>query len=147
MTGKFITVKNKKIKRLKGTLYFHYFRYMIKRVAFLVFALAAMQTVTAQVIVRNDFVINGKGRKLTNRGITQISVNLDRHQNLNYLINGRGGHILRIDVDAIRHPRKVYSYSEVAEKVYVSNVVSNKIHAIPLFLLLPPPRHQLIVKR
>jgi len=99
------------------------------------------QTVSAQVTFRNDFVINGKEKKIKNRGLTFISINLSQsHPNWNYLFNGRGGNTLLIDVAAIKNPRKKYSYSEVAERIYAPNVITGPIiHPVPLFLLMPPP--------
>lgn len=109
----------------------------------LAFVLGVLQSVTAQVTLRNDFVINGKERKIKNKGITFISINLHRHNNLNYLINGRGGHTLRIDVNAWRQPNKSYSFEEVAEKIYAPNITNGVIYSVPLFLLTAPPVRKL----
>jgi hypothetical protein len=98
------------------------------------------QTVFGQVIFRNDFVFNRKQRRLENRGLTFITINLDNRPNLNQLLNGRGGRTLAIDVRAIRHPRKVYSYQEIAEKVYLPAPVGQILPTrVPLFLLVGPP--------
>jgi hypothetical protein len=123
--------------------FFHYFNLM-KRLVVLAFALVLAETVSAQVTLRNDFVINGKERKIRSRGLTFISINLGSHNagsNWNYLINGRGGSTLRIDVDALRHPKKKYTYSELAEKVYVPAITTGPIiRSVPMFLLMPPPQ-------
>ena len=111
----------------------------MKQLTVLAFVLVMTQSVTAQVTVRNDFVINGKEHKIKNRGITYISINLDRHSNLNYLMNGRGGNTLLIDVDALRHPDKKYTYTQIAEKVYVPNVTTGIVRSVPAFLLIAPP--------
>ena len=113
----------------------------MKQILLLVFVFAVAQSVNAQFTVRNDFVINGKEHKIKNRGITFISINLDRHSNFNYLVNGRGGNTLRIDVEALRHPEKKYSYEEMAEKIYVPNVTTGVVNTVPLFLLLAPKQN------
>ena len=99
---------------------------------------------TAQVILRNDFVINRKKRKIENLGLTFVSINLDKYPNWNQLLNGRGGRSLVIDVRAIRHPKKEYSYSEIAEKVYTPSLYTGPVvRPIPWFLLIPPPMPKL----
>ncbi|HWA32967.1 MAG TPA: hypothetical protein VG737_02505 [Cyclobacteriaceae bacterium] len=113
---------------------------MIKSSLLVAFVLGAILSADAQVIFRNDFVI-GKHARIKNKGLSFISINLDRHQNLNQLINGRGGRSLVIDVNAIRNPKRVYSYSEIAEKVYTPGPVYRPgTEPVPMFLLMPPPR-------
>ncbi len=113
----------------------------MKRVVFFlsVFLLVA-GTLSAQVIVRNDFVINRKAKRLENKGITFISINLDTYPNWNQLLNGRGGRTLVIDVRALRHPKRTYSYQEIAERVYVPDQITGvSFSSVPLFLLQAPP--------
>lgn len=98
------------------------------------------QTLFGQVIFRNDFVINRKQRRLENKGLTFITINLDNRPNLNQLLNGRGGRTLSIDVNAIRHPRKTYAYREIADRVYVPATAGRLLPApVPFFLLMGPP--------
>ena len=93
----------------------------------------------SQIIFRNDFVI-GPHHKVKNKGLTFITINLDRYPNLNMLVNGRGGRSLVIDVQALRQPDKVYMYSELAEKIYTPGPVFRpSVAPVPTFLLLPPP--------
>ncbi len=89
---------------------------------------------TAQVIFRNDIIINRKEKKLFNLGVTSVTINLSRYPNWNQLINGRGGRTMVIDVRALRHREvKYYTYSELADRIYApANVVTQPV---PLFLL------------
>ncbi|HEY5823654.1 MAG TPA: hypothetical protein VIT44_04785 [Cyclobacteriaceae bacterium] len=110
----------------------------MKRLVFLALAFIVAQTVIAQVTVRNDFVITGKHqKKIKNKGLTFVSINPAQRHGWNYIMNVRG---IIIDLDAIRHPRKKYSYTQIAEKVYVPTVTSSPaMYPVPLFLLMPPP--------
>lgn len=118
--------------------FFPYIQIM-KRCLLLLIVFGAVISVQAQVIFRNDFII-GKHAKVKNKGLSFITINLDRHPNLNQLINGRGGRTLVIDVNAIRYPRKQYTYTEVAEKIYMPSPVCRQgVEPVPMFLLLPPP--------
>lgn len=93
----------------------------------------------AQVIFRNDFVI-GKHHKVKNKGITFVTINLERYPNLNMLVNGRGGRSLVIDVEALRNPEKTYTYSELAERIYTPGPTYRPVvEPVPTFLLLEPP--------
>ena len=93
----------------------------------------------SQIIFRNDFVL-GPHHKVKNKGLSFITINLDRYPNLNMLVNGRGGRSLVIDVQALRQPDKVYTYSELAEKIYTPGPVFRpSVAPVPMFLLLPPP--------
>ncbi len=113
---------------------------MIKGCLLAAFICAAFLSAEAQVMFRNDFVI-GKHGKIKNKGLSFITINLDRHQNLNQLINGRGGRTLVIDVNAVRNPRIHYSYSEVAEKIYMpAPVYRPGVEPVPMFLLMAPPQ-------
>lgn len=95
---------------------------------------------TAQVIFRNDFVINGKQHKLVNRGISTITINLGRFPNWNQLINGRGGRTMVIDVRQLTHQKIEYSYTELAERIYVPAMFTGPVtQRIPLHLLMAPP--------
>jgi hypothetical protein len=93
---------------------------------------------TAQVIFRNDFII--RERKLENRGISSISINLGRFPNWNQLINGRGGRTMVIDLRQITQRKVEYSYSELAEKIYVPAMFTGPVtQKVPMFLLMAPP--------
>lgn len=110
----------------------------MKQIVFIAFVFIMAQSVTAQVTVRNDFVISGKEKKIRNKGVTFISINPAQRHGWNYLLNVRG---VVIDVSAIRNPRKKYSYSQLAEKVYTPVPTgTNTFYAVPLFLLMPPPQ-------
>src|SRR3954467_13379332 len=115
------------------TGYFSYFHFMKKwPLASLVFV-ATIFSSQAQVIFRNDFVI-GKHAKIKNKGLSFITINLDRHQNLNQLVNGRGGRSLVVDVNAIRNPKINYTYSEMAERIYTPGPVYRPgIEPVPMF--------------
>lgn len=109
----------------------------MKRLVLLAFALVLAPIVVAQVTVENDFVITGKHKKIKNKGITFITVNPAQRHSWNYILNGRG---MVIDIYALLHPKRKYSYSQLAEKVYTPTVTSNpNVHPVPLFLLMPPP--------
>jgi hypothetical protein len=113
----------------------------MKRLLLIAFVFGLTLPMAAQVTFRNDFVINGKARKIKNKGITFVTINLSRYTSWNYLLNGRGGNVLSIDVEALRNKKRNYSYSEIAERVYVP--ISSTLpvsHPVPLFLLLPPPK-------
>ncbi len=124
--------------------YFLYFSYM-KQILILTFVFIVVQSINAQFTLRNDFVINGKEHKIRNRGITSISINLDRHQNMNYLINGRGGKTVCIDVDALRHPHKKYSYTEIAEKMDVPNGNTGFRNRSWFTLMTPPVNRNVLL--
>jgi hypothetical protein len=95
---------------------------------------------TGQVIFRNDFFINRRDRKLENRGISSITINLGRFPNWNQLINGRGGKTMVIDVRQITRRKIEYSYSELAERVYVPALFTPPVtQHVPMYLLMPPP--------
>jgi len=56
------------------------------------------------------------------------------------LVNGRGGRSIVVDVQALRQPDRVYSYNELAEKIYTPGpVFKPSVPAVPMFLLMPPP--------
>lgn len=118
---------------------FPYFRNM-KRVVLIIVCCLFTQALLAQVIFRNDFIItNRKHKKLENKGLTLVSINLDSRPNWNQLINGRGGRTMVIDVQALRHPKKTYTYQELAERVYVPPTVTGPfISRVPAFLLVAP---------
>ena len=117
----------------------------MKQILVLIFVFMLMQSMNAQFAIRNDFVISGKEQKIRNLGITFISINFDRHPNLNSLINGRGGNTLLIYVDALRHSKKRYTYEEIAEKIYVPNVTTGTLSKVPLFLLIAPENNYHLV--
>jgi hypothetical protein len=128
-----------KAKKKAGFVYFR----IVKNVLFI--ALVGMMTVDAgaQVIFRNDFLINNRSRKVENLGLRFISINVSNYPNWNQLINGRGGGTLLIDVRALREPRRKYSYREIAEKVYVPATVNDpRVVDVPQFLLQEPPRRR-----
>jgi len=102
-------------------------------------ALLFTTDVAAQVIFRNDFVINRKQRKLENLGVTSITINLGRYPNWNQLINGRGGRTMVIDVRQITHRKVEYSYSELAERVYMPAMFTGPVtQRVPMHLLIAP---------
>ncbi|CAN5235385.1 hypothetical protein BH09BAC3_BH09BAC3_23700 [soil metagenome] len=71
--------------------------------------------------------------------LMSITINLDKNSNMNMLVNGRGGNSLVIDVNALRHPEKVYSYSELAEKIYTPGPTYIPSAApVPYFLMAQP---------
>lgn len=93
---------------------------------------------TAQVIFRNDFII--RERKLENRGISSISINLGRFPNWNQLINGRGGRTMVIDMRHITQRKVEYSYSELAERLYVPAMFTGPVtQRVPMHVLMAPP--------
>jgi hypothetical protein len=106
-----------------------------------ILALLFTLDVTGQVIFRNDFVLKRRGMK--NLGLSSITINLNRHPNFNQLINGRGGKTLVIDVRALRGKRTQYTYTEIAEKIYMPAVFTGPVtQSVPMFLLLPPSHLQ-----
>ena len=122
------------LKRLRFYLLLRMKR-LILSILIMGFALA----VQSQIIFRNDFIL-GRHHRVKNKGLTFITINLDRYPNLNMLVNGRGGRSLVIDVQALCQPDKVYTYSELAEKIYTPGPVFRpSVAPVPTFLLLPPP--------
>lgn len=122
------------LKRLRFYLLLRMKR-LILSILIMGFALA----VQSQIIFRNDFIL-GRHHRVKNKGLTFITINLDRYPNLNMLVNGRGGRSLVIDVQALRQPDRVYTYTELAEKIYTPGPVFRPSMApVPMFLLLPPP--------
>ncbi len=109
----------------------------MKRFVVLTFAFIVAHTLTAQVMVRNDFVIDQKERKIKNKGIRFITINVARLPHFNFVMSG-GANGMHIDVHALRNPGQKYSYKEVAEKVHVPNGNVNG-QRVPVFLLMPPP--------
>lgn len=102
-----------------------------------ILALFFTADLTAQVIFRNDFVIKGR-RKIQNLGLSSITINLGRYPNFNQLVNGRGGRTLVIDVRALRG-KTDYTYSEIAEKIYMPPVFTGPVtQKVPAFLLVSP---------
>jgi hypothetical protein len=113
-----------------------YFRF-VKTLILVILAMSFTAELTAQVIFRNDIVINRKEKRLFNLGITTITINLGRYPNWNQLINGRGGRTMVVDVRALRR-RDVtyYNYSELADRIYVpANFTPPVTQPVPLFLL------------
>lgn len=122
------------LKRLRFYLLLRMKR-LILSILIMGFALA----VQSQIIFRNDFIL-GRHHRVKNKGLTFITINLDRYPNLNMLVNGRGGRSLVIDVQALRQPDRVYTYTELAEKIFTPGPVFRPSMApVPMFLLLPPP--------
>jgi hypothetical protein len=109
----------------------------VKTVILAIVALFFVTELSAQVIFRNDFVINGK-RRIKNLGLRSVTINLGRYPNFNQLINGRGGKTLVIDVLALRG-KKTYTYREIAEKIYMPPVCTGPItRPVPTFFLVDP---------
>ena len=113
----------------------------VKRLVLIGLILLTSCVVRAQVFFRNDFVINSKQHKVVNRGLRFITINLSNYPNWNQLINGRGGATMVIDVRALRQPSRRYTYTEIAEKVYVPPVITEpRLVDVPQFLLQEPPK-------
>jgi hypothetical protein len=120
-------------------VFFSYFRF-VKTSILAILVLLFTADAAAQVIFRNDFVINRRERKLENLGISSISINLGRFPNWNQLINGRGGRTMVIDVRQITQRKVEYSYSELAERIYVPAMYTGPVtQRVPLYLLMGPP--------
>jgi hypothetical protein len=120
-------------------VFFSYFRF-VKTSILAVLVLFFTIDVTAQVIFRNDFVITGRHRKLVNRGVSSVTINLGRYPNWNQLINGRGGRTMVIDVRQITQRKVEYSYSELAERVYMPAMFTGPVtQRVPMHLLITPP--------
>ena len=119
----------------------------MKRLILILFVGLFWADVSAQVIFRNDFLINSKTNKVETLGLRSITINMSNHPNWNQLINGRGGGTLVVDVRALREPRRKYTYRELAEKVYVPATVNGpRLATVPEFLLQQPPlRRRLFV--
>lgn len=119
--------------------FFSYFR-IVKTLLPAILVLLFTADVAAQVIFRNDIFIDRKHRKLENRGITGITINLGRYPNWNQLINGRGGRTLVIDVRQITSKRVDYSYSELSERVNVPAMFTGPVtQHVPMHLTIAPP--------
>lgn len=119
-----------------------FFRYLLKMKAVLFWILLFLATMSTygQVMLRNEFII-GKDRKIRNKGLSIVAINLDRHPNLNMLVNGKGGRALIIDVQAIRNPGKQYSYVDLASRIYTPGPVYRPMQEpVPVFLIQEPPR-------
>ena len=115
----------------------------VKRLVLIGLILLTTSVVRAQVFFRNDFVINQKKHRVVNQGLRYITINLSNYPNWNQLINGRGGATMVIDVRALRQPSRRYSYTEVAEKVYVPPVITEPRNVeVPQFLLQEPPKRK-----
>ena len=98
------------------------------------------QLLLGQVIFRNDFVIHHKTKRLENRGITHVTFNVGSRNMWNLNAYGQPIKSITIDVAALL-TRRVYSYREIAEKIYRPAAVFRQAYIpIPLFLLLEPPR-------
>ena len=105
-----------------------------------IFLFGMVLNTQAQVMIRNTFTL-GKNHKIKNLGISFVSINLDRHPNMNMMMNGRGGKSLIIDVAALTNWNKEYTYREIAERIYTpGGTYRPNQDAVPLFLLLEPPR-------
>jgi hypothetical protein len=112
----------------------------MKRFVLIGWVLLGASVAQAQVFFRNDFIINNRQHRIENRGLRYISINLSNHPNMNQLINGRGGATLVIDVRALREPKRKYSYTEIAEKIYVPATITDmRVIGVPQFLLQKPP--------
>jgi hypothetical protein len=110
----------------------------MKWIVLSVFVFGATLFTEAQVIFRNDFII-GRHHKIKNKGLSFITINLDKHPNMNMLVNGRGGRSIVIDVNAIKYPRQNYTYTEIAERIYTPTTYRPSEAPVPMFLLMPPP--------
>jgi hypothetical protein len=121
------------MKNLSENRYITYVKISILTILALFFTF----DLTAQVIFRNDFVINR--RRVKNLGLSSITINLSRYPNFNQLINGRGGRTLVIDIRALRGKKIQYTYREIAEKIYMPPVFTGPVtQSVPMFLLITP---------
>lgn len=94
----------------------------------------------AQIVIRNDFVLNSSRYRLKNKGITRVTINLDNRPNLNQLINGRGGRTLVINVETLRkRSQTALTYRELAERLYVPGSASLMPQEIPMHALSGGP--------
>ncbi|CAN5614058.1 hypothetical protein BH10BAC4_BH10BAC4_10430 [soil metagenome] len=133
----------------------------MKRSILILFILVATVAAEAQVTFRNSFVIGHHQKTKAGVSISSIVWNLGllaaysiagqnaSHSGFGY--NGYSGRVSRnvvIDLFAINHPEKIYTYSELAQRVYGNDyVVQTWQDPVPTFLLLPPPGIQMPVYR
>ena len=79
-------------------------------------------------------------QKMKDWKLMSISFALDKYSSMNMPGTVRGSNRLVIDVNAIRHPEKVYNYSELSEKLYApAPTYLPAAVKVPYFLLMPPP--------
>ena len=98
------------------------------------------QLLFGQVVLRNDFVIHHKTKRLENKGITHVTFNVGARNMWNLNAYGQPIKSITIDLPALM-ARREYSYREIAEKIYRPGAVFRQSYIpIPLFLLLEPPR-------
>ena len=106
---------------MKGLLIFLFILAAASTEAQIVFALAPQQ-------------------KIKDWRLMSVTFGLNKHPNMNMLTNGTGGNNLVIDVNALRHPEKVYNYSELADKIYApTSTILPTAARVPYFLWMPPP--------
>lgn len=133
----FNVTENKKRKR--GYLLNSYIELVKPAATFLVLALG-VQSVFAQVLLRNDFVIQRKPVRLHNKGITFVTLGVGSRHSWNLNAYGQPARSIRIDVGALTG-QKEFSYLDVVESMYRPMAVYRPSYIpIPLFLLLEPPR-------
>jgi hypothetical protein len=131
----------------------------MKRSLIFLFIFGAVMCAEAQVTFRNSFVI-GRHQKVKTK-VSSLALNLGLivaysiarqnvpHGGFGYTSNnGRVSRNVVIDLYAINHPEKVYSYSELAQRIYGKDyVVQAWQDPVPMFLLLPPPGIRMPVYR
>jgi len=102
-----------------------------------VLCLVATMDCAGQVMFRNDITL-GKHRKRS--PVSFITINVGRRYSPDMYTAPRSGNTLIIDVDALRHPEKTYTYRQLAERVYgVDPIPFPNSPRVPEFLLAEPP--------
>jgi hypothetical protein len=112
----------------------------MKRLCLALSLTLACQLLLGQVILRNDFVIHHKTKRLENKGITHVTFNVGARNAWNLNAYGQPIKSITIDLEALM-TRREYSYREIVERIYQPGAVFRQAYIpIPLFLLLDPPR-------
>ena len=104
--------------------------------------LLAPLAMQAQIMFRNDFVI-GNHQRIKNKGLSFITINVRGGNGMGNTIFNRGwtGNNIVIDVEALRNPHKVYTYTELAERIYAPGPSwLPATQRAPQHLLMEPPQ-------
>jgi tmRNA-binding protein len=106
----------------------------MKRIVSILVMLLLVGSVSGQVVLRNDFVIDKKKVKLKNQGLTYVTVNAGSHHHWNLNAYGQPAKSVRIDVRALLH-KKVLTHHEVIESMYRPGAVFRQAYTpIPMYL-------------